>query len=105
MKLIEALDRYCGERGRSLLELAISWLLSKPVVASVIAGATRPQQLVENASAARWSLTEAELADIERIRRLAAARLTPMLTSSVSASRSSSPRWMGTSFTSRTIAA
>jgi aryl-alcohol dehydrogenase-like predicted oxidoreductase len=70
-KLIEALDRYCRERGRSLLELAISWLLSKPVVASVIAGATRPEQLVENASAARWSLTDAELADIERIRRLA----------------------------------
>jgi aryl-alcohol dehydrogenase-like predicted oxidoreductase len=72
-KLIEALDRYCRERGRSLLELAISWLLSKPVVASVIAGATRPEQLVENASAARWSLTDAELADIERIRRLAEA--------------------------------
>jgi aryl-alcohol dehydrogenase-like predicted oxidoreductase len=66
-KLIEALDRYCRERGRSLLELAISWLLSKPVVASVIAGATRPEQLVENASVARWSLTDDELADIERL--------------------------------------
>jgi aryl-alcohol dehydrogenase-like predicted oxidoreductase len=66
-KLIEALDHYCRERGRSLLELAISWLLSKPVVASVIAGATRPEQLVENASAARWRLSEDELADIERL--------------------------------------
>jgi aryl-alcohol dehydrogenase-like predicted oxidoreductase len=66
-KLIDALDRYCKERGRSLLELAISWLLSKPVVASVIAGATKPEQLEENASAARWSPTDDELADIERL--------------------------------------
>ncbi len=65
--LIDALDRYCRERGRSLLELAISWLLAKPVVASVIAGATRPEQLEQNASAARWSLTKDELADIDRL--------------------------------------
>jgi aryl-alcohol dehydrogenase-like predicted oxidoreductase len=69
--LIEALDRYCRERGRSLLELAVSWLLSKPVVASVIAGATKPEQLEANASAARWRLTADELADIERLCTLA----------------------------------
>jgi aryl-alcohol dehydrogenase-like predicted oxidoreductase len=66
-KLIDALDRYCKERGRSLLELAISWLLSKPVVASVIAGATKPEQLEANASAARWSLTADEIADVDRL--------------------------------------
>jgi aryl-alcohol dehydrogenase-like predicted oxidoreductase len=71
--LIEALDRYCRERGRSLLELAISWLLSKPVVASVIAGATKPEQLEANASAARWRLTADELTDIERLCALAEA--------------------------------
>jgi aryl-alcohol dehydrogenase-like predicted oxidoreductase len=65
--LIEALDRYCRERGRSLLELAVSWLLAKPVVASVIAGATKPEQLEANASAARWRLTADELTDIERL--------------------------------------
>jgi aryl-alcohol dehydrogenase-like predicted oxidoreductase len=65
--LIEALDRYCRERGRSLLELAVSWLLSKPVVASVIAGATKPEQLEANAAAARWRLTADELTDIERL--------------------------------------
>jgi aryl-alcohol dehydrogenase-like predicted oxidoreductase len=69
--LIEALDRYCRERGRSLLELAVSWLLAKPVVASVIAGATKPEQLEANASAARWRLTADELADIERLCTLA----------------------------------
>jgi aryl-alcohol dehydrogenase-like predicted oxidoreductase len=66
-KLIDALDRYCKERGRSLLELAISWLLAKPVVASVIAGATKPEQLEANASAARWTLTAGELADVDRL--------------------------------------
>ncbi len=72
-QLIDALDRYCRERGRSLLELAISWLLSKPVVASVIAGATRPEQLEQNVAAARWILTKDELADIDRLCALAGA--------------------------------
>ena len=64
-KLIDALDGYSQGRGRSLLELAISWLLAKPMVASVIAGATKPEQLEKNASAARWRLTADELADID----------------------------------------
>jgi aryl-alcohol dehydrogenase-like predicted oxidoreductase len=66
-KLIDALDRYCNERRHLLLDLAISWLLSKPVVACVIAGATKPEQLERNVSAALWSLTVDELADIDRI--------------------------------------
>jgi aryl-alcohol dehydrogenase-like predicted oxidoreductase len=66
-KLIDALDGYSQGRGRSLLELAISWLLAKPLVASVIAGATKPEQLEKNASAARWSLTDDEVADIDRL--------------------------------------
>jgi aryl-alcohol dehydrogenase-like predicted oxidoreductase len=73
LELIDALDRYCRERGRLLLELAISWLLSKPVVASVIAGATKPEQLEENVSAARWNLTKDELAEIDRLCALAEA--------------------------------
>jgi aryl-alcohol dehydrogenase-like predicted oxidoreductase len=66
-KQIAALDGYAQGRGRSLLELAISWLLAKPPVASVITGATKPEQLEENASAARWGLTDDELADIDRL--------------------------------------
>ncbi len=65
--LIQKLDQYCRQRGRSLLELAVSWLLSEPVVSSVIAGATTPEQLEQNASAARWILTAAERADIDRL--------------------------------------
>jgi aryl-alcohol dehydrogenase-like predicted oxidoreductase len=72
-KLIDALDRYCRECGRSLLELAISWLLSKPVVASVIAGATRPEQLEQNVAAAQWTLSKDELADIDGLCALAGA--------------------------------
>jgi aryl-alcohol dehydrogenase-like predicted oxidoreductase len=54
-------------RGRRLLELAISWLLSRPAVASVIAGATSPEQVATNAKAADWRLTPAELAEIDAI--------------------------------------
>jgi aryl-alcohol dehydrogenase-like predicted oxidoreductase len=61
-ELIEALAQFAQERGRSLLELAIAALLARPVVASVIAGATRPDQVRANASAARWRLGDEDLA-------------------------------------------
>jgi aryl-alcohol dehydrogenase-like predicted oxidoreductase len=64
---VEALERFCAERGRSLLELAISWLASQPVVASVIAGATKPGQVRANVAAASWELTPEELAEIDRL--------------------------------------
>jgi len=54
----QKLRAYAQERGRSLLELAISWLACQPKVASVIAGATRPEQVRANAAAADWELTE-----------------------------------------------
>jgi aryl-alcohol dehydrogenase-like predicted oxidoreductase len=55
--IVAALDSFARERGHTLLELAISWLTSQPVVASVIAGATRPEQIVANAAAANWELS------------------------------------------------
>jgi aryl-alcohol dehydrogenase-like predicted oxidoreductase len=66
---IEGLQKFCTERNHSLLELAISWLLSKPAVSSVIAGATRPEQLDQNAAAGSWRITPEELAEIERLLR------------------------------------
>jgi aryl-alcohol dehydrogenase-like predicted oxidoreductase len=60
--LIEALAAFAQERGLSLLELAIGGLLTNPVVASVIAGATRPEQVHANAAAARWSPTAEDVA-------------------------------------------
>ena len=46
MNRVEALDAWAQAHGRTLLELAFAWLLAQPVVASVIAGATKPEQVV-----------------------------------------------------------
>ena len=64
---IENLQAFCTQRGRTLLELAFSWLAAQPVVACVIAGATRPEQLEANVKAADWELSPDELAQIDRI--------------------------------------
>jgi aryl-alcohol dehydrogenase-like predicted oxidoreductase len=65
--VVEALEAFCKKRGHSLLELAFSWLLAKPCVASVIAGATKPEQLEQNLKAAGWVLSAEEMAEVDRI--------------------------------------
>jgi aryl-alcohol dehydrogenase-like predicted oxidoreductase len=65
--LVERLEAFVRERGRGLLELAISWLLARPQVASVIAGATRAEQVEANVSAAGWALSGQELEEIDRL--------------------------------------
>ncbi|MCA1713439.1 MAG: aldo/keto reductase [Actinobacteria bacterium] len=65
--LARQLEAYAQERGRSLLELAISWLVAQPLVASVIAGATTPDQVRANVAASAWTLTRAELDEIDAI--------------------------------------
>ncbi len=67
MQIVESLRQFAEPRGHTLLELAISWLASRPAVASVIAGATSPEQVRANAAAANWRLDEEELAEIDRI--------------------------------------
>jgi aryl-alcohol dehydrogenase-like predicted oxidoreductase len=62
---VEALVAFAEARHHSLLELAFSWLLSHRPVASVIAGATSPEQVQSNARAAAWRLTPSELAEID----------------------------------------
>lgn len=64
---VEALRSFAEDAGRSLLELAIGWLLSKPVVASVIAGATSAEQVAANAEAADWQLNASELAEVDAL--------------------------------------
>jgi aryl-alcohol dehydrogenase-like predicted oxidoreductase len=64
---VEALEAWASERGHSLLELAISWLLARPAVASVIAGATKPEQVTANVAAAGWTLTESDLREIDDV--------------------------------------
>ena len=67
LRKVEALIAFAERRGHTILELAMSWLASRKPVASVIAGATSPEQVRANASAAGWTLTPAELAEIDRI--------------------------------------
>jgi len=61
---VEQLQAWAEARGHTLLELAVAWLAAQRGVASVIAGATKPEQVEANAAAAAWSLTPAELAAV-----------------------------------------
>ena len=65
--VLEALERYAEERGVSLLEVAIGGLAAQPAVGSVIAGATRPDQIAGNARAARWVPNEDDLRALDEI--------------------------------------
>jgi aryl-alcohol dehydrogenase-like predicted oxidoreductase len=64
---VEKLQAFSRQHGRSLLELAFSWLASRPFVASVIAGATKPEQVEANINAAAWVLAPEHLTEIDRI--------------------------------------
>lgn len=64
---IEGLTAFVEARGKTLVELAFSWLAAQPVVSSVIAGATKPEQIAANVKAADWALTAEELAEIDEI--------------------------------------
>jgi len=66
-QIVERLDDFAQTRGKTLLELAFSWLLANPTVSSVIAGATRPEQLAANVKAAAWELSPDEMAQVDRI--------------------------------------
>jgi aryl-alcohol dehydrogenase-like predicted oxidoreductase len=59
---LEALERFGEKRGRSLLDVAIAGLAAMPAIASVIAGATKPEQVRANAAAGEWELSSDELA-------------------------------------------
>jgi aryl-alcohol dehydrogenase-like predicted oxidoreductase len=65
--IVEKLKAFAAERGHSMLELAFSWLASRAQVSSVIAGATRPEQVEQNAKAVAWKMTPDEIAEVDRI--------------------------------------
>jgi aryl-alcohol dehydrogenase-like predicted oxidoreductase len=60
--VVEGLERFADERGLTLVQVAIGGLLAQPAVCSVIAGATRPEQVYANAAAAEWTPSESDLA-------------------------------------------
>ena len=66
---VQALEAFARERGHTLLELAFSWLAAQPTVSSVIAGATRPEQIAQNVAAVGWAMDEAEQAEVDRLTR------------------------------------
>jgi aryl-alcohol dehydrogenase-like predicted oxidoreductase len=65
---LEALDAFASERDLTLLHVAIGGLLGQPAVASVIAGATRPEQVRANVAAADWEPTPDDVAALSAIR-------------------------------------
>ncbi len=64
---VERLIQFAEARGRTILDLAFAWLLAHEPVASVIAGATKPEQVHLNARAVQWKLTDQDLAELETV--------------------------------------
>jgi aryl-alcohol dehydrogenase-like predicted oxidoreductase len=66
-EVVEKLQSFAQARGHTMLELAFSWLAARPQVSSVIAGATRVEQVEQNVKAVNWNLSAEEMAEIDRI--------------------------------------
>jgi aryl-alcohol dehydrogenase-like predicted oxidoreductase len=64
---VDRLTAWAADHGHSLLDLAFAWLLATPTVASVIAGATKPEQARANAATAGWTLTPAARAEVDAL--------------------------------------
>ena len=64
LQRVESLRKLARSMGHELLELAFAWLLADPVVASVIAGATKPSQVTANVAAAEWRMTAEQIAAV-----------------------------------------
>ena len=65
--IVEKLQAFAQARGHTMLELAFSWLAARPQVSSVIAGATRVEQVEQNVKAIGWTLSAEEIAEIDGI--------------------------------------
>jgi aryl-alcohol dehydrogenase-like predicted oxidoreductase len=66
-RILGELEAFAARRHRTLLDLAFGWLLRDPVVASVIAGATSPEQMEQNVQAADWTPSAEDVAELDRI--------------------------------------
>ena len=65
--MLVKLETFAQERGHTMIELAFGWLASKPYVSSVIAGATKPEQVEQNATSAGWRMTAEEMTEVDEI--------------------------------------
>lgn len=66
-RVVEKLSAFAAASNHTLLELAMSWLARRPFIPSIIAGATKPEQVVKNVAAVSWTLSPEDLAEIDRI--------------------------------------
>ena len=66
---LEKLEAFATQRGKPMIDLAFGWLASQPFVASVIAGATRPEQVEQNVASGGWQLSVDEMAEVDAITR------------------------------------
>ncbi len=64
---LERMDAYAHDHGYDLLTLAMSWLASQPVTASIIAGGSKPEQMAANANAIQWKMTAENLREIDAV--------------------------------------
>jgi len=68
-RIVDKIEEFCAAQSHTLLELAFSWLAARPQLSSVIAGATRPEQVEQNVKAIEWKLSAEQIAEIDRITR------------------------------------
>jgi aryl-alcohol dehydrogenase-like predicted oxidoreductase len=66
-RIVEKLSAFAAVRGHTLLELTMSWLANQPFIPSIIAGATKPEQVEQNVAAINWTLSAEELGEIDGI--------------------------------------
>src|SRR5690606_8148253 len=67
IEAVKRLEAFAKAWGKSMVELAIAWLIARPQVASVIAGVTSVEQLEQNVKASEWELSPKEMEEIEKI--------------------------------------
>lgn len=72
-RVVQALDDVAGETGKTVPQIALAWLLTRPTVSSVILGARNEEQLVQNLGSVGWALTDAQVEKLDE-----ASRTTPV---------------------------
>ena len=65
--IVEKLEAFVRARGHTMTELAFSWLAARPAIGSIIAGATKPEQIEANVKAVDWKLTAEEMKEIDEL--------------------------------------
>jgi aryl-alcohol dehydrogenase-like predicted oxidoreductase len=64
---VDRLSTFAADRGHTILDLAFAWLAAQPAMTSIIAGATKPEQVRANASAVDWTLSDHDLAELDQL--------------------------------------